>query len=72
MLKLGWKDDSDHVHRQTVSSAANTDLTFDTVDAFQLSYHLKCLLEVYVRTHCERRVASFARVDCYVETLCRA
>ena len=72
MLKLGWKDDSDLVHRQTVSTAANTDLTFDIVGAFQLSCYLKCLLAVYVRTHCELRVASFARVDCSVEMLCRA
>ena len=72
MLKLGLKDDSDHVHRQKVSTAANTDLTFDIVDAFQLSCHLKCLLAVYVRTHCELRVASFARVGCSIEMLCRA
>ena len=72
MLKLGWKDYSDLVQRQTVSSAANTDLTFDIVDAFQLSCYLKFLLAVYVRRHCELRVASFARVDCSVMMLCRA
>ena len=72
MLKLGWKDDSDRVHLQTVSTAANTDLTSDIADAFPLSCYLKCLLAVYVKTHCEQRVASFARVDCSIEMLCRA
>ena len=75
MLKLDWTNDL--VHRlnpchQTVSSATNTGLTFDIVDAFRLSCHLRFLLVVYVRIHYGLRVASFARVGCPVEMLCRA
>ena len=72
MLKLGWKDDSNQVHLQMVSTAVNIDLTSDIADAFQLNCYLMCLLAVYVRTHCELRVTSFTRVDCSIEKLCKA
>ena len=77
MLKLHWTNDADLVHRRspchlTVSNATDIDLTFDIVDAFRLSCHLMSLLAVCVMTHYGLRVASFAKVGCPAEMLCKA